>query len=85
MIGIFKGRKGEVRHGFSRRVKRFSRNKATGRIMTAACVVSIAFLLISAMSVPLFAETYPSKPIRFILPFPAGDRPISWVISWDRI
>jgi tripartite-type tricarboxylate transporter receptor subunit TctC len=63
---------GEVRQGFSRRVKGFGRDQATGRIMTRAYVVSIALLLIGAMAAPLPAQTYPNKPIRFILPFPSG-------------
>jgi len=40
--------------------------------MTAACTISAVFLLAGAMFAPLCAETYPSKPIRLIAPFPAG-------------
>lgn len=31
-----------------------------------------AFLLAGAMIAPLYAQTYPTKPVRFILPFPPG-------------
>jgi tripartite-type tricarboxylate transporter receptor subunit TctC len=40
--------------------------------MMAACAISVAILLAGAMFAPLCAETYPSKPIRLIAPFPAG-------------
>lgn len=37
-----------------------------------AAMVVIAFFLMGVMVSPLCAQTYPSKPVRFILPFPAG-------------
>lgn len=37
-----------------------------------AVVVAIAAFLTVTMAAPLFAQTYPNKPIRFIIPFPAG-------------
>jgi tripartite-type tricarboxylate transporter receptor subunit TctC len=43
-----------------------------GSILTAACAIAAAFLLAGAISAPVCAETYPSKPIRLIAPFPAG-------------
>ena len=39
---------------------------------TIAAAVVIAFFLMGALVMPLGAQTYPSKPVRFILPFPAG-------------
>ena len=39
---------------------------------TMAAVIVIAFFLMGALAMPLGAQTYPSKPVRFILPFPAG-------------
>jgi len=71
MKGKLRNGTGEVRQGFSR-VKRFGRDKATGGSMTTACAVAVALLLIGAIAAPLRAQTYPSKPVRFILPFPAG-------------
>lgn len=63
---------GEGRHGFGRWVKRLGRDQGTGRIVTTVCGLAIAFLLITAMTASLYAQTYPSKPVRFVLPFPAG-------------
>ena len=37
-----------------------------------ACVVAASLLLVGASALPLSAQTYPNKPIRFILPFPPG-------------
>ena len=37
--------------------------------------VAGALFVLSAMIAPVSAQTYPSKPIRFILPFPPGRRP----------
>jgi tripartite-type tricarboxylate transporter receptor subunit TctC len=45
--------------------------KARGRIVTALCAIAAAFLL-TASVVPLGAQTYPSKPVHLITPFPAG-------------
>jgi tripartite-type tricarboxylate transporter receptor subunit TctC len=38
---------------------------------TMAAAIVLTFFLMGALA-PLCAETYPSKPVRFILPFPAG-------------
>lgn len=35
-------------------------------------MTAIIFFLMGVMIAPLCAQTYPSKPVRFILPFPAG-------------
>ena len=40
-------------------------------LMTAGAIVGVVFL-IGAMVVPLCAQPYPNKPIRFILPFATG-------------
>jgi tripartite-type tricarboxylate transporter receptor subunit TctC len=40
-------------------------------LMTAAAIV-IMVLLVAATAAPLGAQTYPNRPIRFILPFPPG-------------
>ncbi len=40
-------------------------------LMTAGAVAG-AILLIGAIVAPLCAQSYPSKPLRFILPYPAG-------------
>lgn len=61
-----------VRDGFSHRVTRFGHDRVTGRIVATTCAAAIACLLIGAMAAPLCAQTYPNRPIRFILPFPAG-------------
>ena len=37
-----------------------------------AVIVLLAFFLMGVMVAPLCAQTYPNKPVRFILPFPAG-------------
>lgn len=63
---------GGIRHGFSHREEYLNRDQAVGRVMTTACVMAVALLLAGAMVAPLFAQTYPSKPIRLILPFPPG-------------
>jgi tripartite-type tricarboxylate transporter receptor subunit TctC len=71
MEGNIRREAGKVRHGFSRRVKRIGRDPAA-RIMMTACAMAVAFLLVGAMVAPLQAQTYPNKPVRFILPFPPG-------------
>ncbi|HZN25250.1 MAG TPA: tripartite tricarboxylate transporter substrate-binding protein, partial [Burkholderiales bacterium] len=41
--------------------------------MTAVAVaVAVAFLFMATTVTPLCAQTYPNKPIRFIVPFPPG-------------
>lgn len=42
------------------------------RILMAAVLVAVAVLFSAVMISPLCAQTYPNKPIRFILPFPPG-------------
>jgi tripartite-type tricarboxylate transporter receptor subunit TctC len=54
---------GRVKHSSSR---------AKGERVTMAWVMAAAFLLVGASVIPLSAQTYPNKPIRFILPFPPG-------------
>ena len=36
------------------------------KLMAGACIVA------AALALPAYAQTYPVKPLRFILPFPAG-------------
>ncbi len=48
------------------------RSPATRRALFIAAAIMVAFLLGSAMATPLGAQTYPNRPIRFILPFPPG-------------
>jgi len=40
--------------------------------MKAGTIAIIVLLLVATMNAPLFAQAYPNKPIRFIIPFPAG-------------
>lgn len=55
-----------------RRMKWRGRNDAPGWIVASASAVIFALLLIVMAAGPLWAQTYPNKPIRFILPFPPG-------------
>ncbi len=48
------------------------REKASGRILPAILAAAAVFLLCGAMVAQVGADTYPSKPLRFILPFPPG-------------
>lgn len=57
---------------FGHRTTHGSRNGATRGIVTTALVMASLFLLAGGSVSPLFAQTYPNKPIRFILPFPPG-------------
>ena len=43
-----------------------------GRPSWTMAAVIITFFLMSGLALPLGAQTYPSKPVRLILPFPAG-------------
>jgi tripartite-type tricarboxylate transporter receptor subunit TctC len=63
---------GSGRRGFDQRVKRLGRDRATVRITTIARAMAAVLLLVGAMVSPLCAQTYPSKPVRFILPYPPG-------------
>lgn len=62
----------KFRYAFGHRVKRYSRDRAARGIMTMACGIAATFLLVGASVLPLCAQTYPSKPVHFVLPFPAG-------------
>lgn len=62
----------KFRYVFGHRVKRYSRDRAARGIMTMACGIAATFLLVGASVLPLCAQTYPSKPVHFVLPFPAG-------------
>lgn len=57
---------------FSRRGTGFSRDKAGRWVFATTLVAAVVFLLAGAMVAPLCADTYPNKPLRFILPFPPG-------------
>jgi tripartite-type tricarboxylate transporter receptor subunit TctC len=46
--------------------------QAAQRALSAAGAILGAFLLIGMMVSPLCADSYPNKPIRFILPYPPG-------------
>jgi tripartite-type tricarboxylate transporter receptor subunit TctC len=48
------------------------REKASGRILSATLAAITVFFLCGAMVAQVGADTYPSKPLRFILPFPPG-------------
>lgn len=64
-------RTGRIRPGYHPRANAFYDDGAAGRI-TAALVIAVVLLLTGALFAPLSAQTYPNKPIRLILPFPAG-------------
>jgi tripartite-type tricarboxylate transporter receptor subunit TctC len=68
---VRKGTEG-IQRGFSRRIKCFGRDQAAGKMMMTAGLMAVAFLLVGAMVTTLCAQTYPNKPIRFILPYPPG-------------
>jgi len=42
------------------------------RIATTLCAIAAGLLLTAAQAAPLGAQTYPSKPLHLITPFPAG-------------
>lgn len=63
---------GEIRGRFSRPGTGFSRDKTSRGILAAVLAAAVVFLLGGAMVARLGAETYPSKPLRFVLPFPPG-------------
>ena len=73
-----KGTTGKV-SGHHRERKRVQESREAGSIRTAdrslmkaGAVMITMLLLTAAMTAPLLAQTYPNKPIRFIIPFPAG-------------
>lgn len=45
---------------------------ASRRTAMAACAILIAVFSIGIMAAPLWAQSYPNKPIRLVLPFPPG-------------
>jgi tripartite-type tricarboxylate transporter receptor subunit TctC len=51
---------------------RDERSPAIQRALMTAAVIVVAVLLSAATAAPLGAQTYPNRPIRFILPFPPG-------------
>ncbi len=53
-------------------VKHCNRKKETRGRETITWVIAAALLLVGVSALPLCAQTYPIKPIRFILPFPPG-------------
>ena len=48
------------------------RGRAAHRFLLTAGAIAIAALLSGAMVTPLLAQSYPIKPIRFVLPYPPG-------------
>ena len=66
------GKAERIHYRFDHRVKCFGCDKGVGRIMTTACAMATVFLLVGAMVTLLYAQTYPNKPIRLILPFQPG-------------
>ncbi len=48
------------------------RGQAAQRAFTTAGAIAGAVLLFGAMVAPLYAQTYPDRPIRFVLPFAPG-------------
>lgn len=48
------------------------RGRAAGRACLAALAAAVMMLLMGVMVAPLAAQTYPSKPVHLILPFPPG-------------
>ena len=66
------GKAVRMRDRLGRRGQRIFGDRAVGGIMTTACAMAVAVLLTVAAAAPLSAQTYPSKPIRLILPFQPG-------------
>ena len=65
---------GHVQGGKTTQKIRYGSERGTGRrtLMTAGACMALLFLLAAAWASPLFAQAYPNKPIRFIIPFPTG-------------
>jgi tripartite-type tricarboxylate transporter receptor subunit TctC len=53
-------------------MKKIVRYGKAKRVLLAGGVIAVAVLLVAALAAPVGAQTYPNKPIRFILPFPPG-------------
>ena len=55
-----------------RRCQPAGRHPAARRVFTRAAALALAFVVAGAAVTPLRAQSYPNKPIRFIVPFPPG-------------
>ena len=56
----------------ARACKPAGRDAAARRAFMSARAIAGASLFVAATATPLGAQTYPNKPIRFIVPFPPG-------------
>jgi tripartite-type tricarboxylate transporter receptor subunit TctC len=73
MKGNVTSGRGAGQIGFGHRGKRVERSIAASGAVTMACAIAAAILLAGATVVaPVCAQTYPNRPVRFVLPFPPG-------------
>ncbi len=72
MEGTIMSGHGEVQKGFGSRRRRFAHAVPAGKAKIMAYAMAGMILLAGMVVSPLGAQTYPNKPIRFILPFPPG-------------
>jgi tripartite-type tricarboxylate transporter receptor subunit TctC len=61
-----------VSHRCNRRTKSFCSDKSKQQIIVIIFTIALVFFPAETMVTPLYAQSYPNKPIRMVIPYPPG-------------